>query len=238
MTRRTTLFTKTGSDRRRPFVRVFACATLAASATVVGLTPTVSSAASTVTLQFWNAYNTTDKEATTMQNVVLKKFEEENPGIKVTSVVVPYSQLLQKYIAAVAGGNPPAVLRSDIIWVPQLAQEGALMNLTHLKWFQSIKDAALPGPLSTDYYKGSYYGVPDDTNTQVLFWNKSLFAAAGLTPPRTLSQVWVDAQKLTNKSKGIYGLGIDGTDIWNVAPYVWSGGGSFTNKYYTSVTVQ
>jgi multiple sugar transport system substrate-binding protein len=234
MTRRTTLFTKTGSDRRRPFVRGFACATLAASATLIGLTPTVSSAASTVTLQFWNAYNTTDKEATTMQNVVLKKFEEENPGIKVTSVVVPYSQLLQKYIAAVAGGNPPAVLRSDIIWVPQLAQEGALMNLTHLKWFQSIKDAALPGPLSTDYYKGSYYGVPDDTNTQVLFWNKSLFAAAGLTPPRTLSQVWVDAQKLTNKSKGIYGLGIDGTDIWNVAPYVWSGGGSFTNKYYTS----
>ena len=79
---------------------------------------------------------------------------------------------------------------------------------------EAVEDAALPGPLSTNYYKGSYYDVPDDTNTQVLFWNRSLFAAAGLTPPKTLSQVWVDAQKLTNKSKGIFGLGVDGTDIW------------------------
>ncbi len=235
MSRRTpSSMTTSRSAKRRPFVRGLACAILAAGATLLGLTPTVASAAPTVTLEFWNTYNTTDKEASTMQNVVLKRFEQLNPGVRVTSVVVPYSQLLQKYIAAVAAGDPPAVLRSDIIWVPQLAQEGALMNLTHLKWFQPIKAASLPGPLSTNYYKGSYYGVPDDTNTQVLFWNKSLFAAAGLEPPKTLSQLWVDAQKLTNKSKGVYGLGIDGTDIWNVGPYVWSGGGSFTNKSYTS----
>jgi multiple sugar transport system substrate-binding protein len=216
------------------FLRSLAGTTLAAGAAFIGLSPTVASAAPTVTLQFWNTYNTTDKEASTMQNVVLKRFEELNPGIKVISVVVPYAQLLQKDVAAVAAGDPPAVLRSDIIWVPQLAQEGALMNLTKLSWFQPIKDAALPGPLSTCYYKGSYYGVPDDTNTQVLFYNKSLFAATGLSAPKTLSQVWVDAQRLTNKAKGIFGLGIDGTDIWNVAPYIWSGGGSFTNSNYTS----
>jgi len=220
--------------RKRALARALTSATLATSAAFIGLTPTVSSAAPTVNLQFWNTYNTTDKEAVTMQNVVLKRFEHLNPGIKVTSVVVPYSELLQKYIAAVAGGNPPAVLRSDIIWVPELAKEGALMNLSSQSWFQPIKNAALPGPLSTNYYKGSYYGAPDDTNTQVLFYNKSLFAAAGLEPPKTLSQVWVDAQKLTNKSKGIFGLGVDGTDIWNVSPYVWSGGGSFTNNDYTS----
>lgn len=214
-----------------------ASTTLAASAALVGLTPTASSATPTVTLQFWNAYNTTDKEATTMQNVVLKKFEQENPGIKVTQVVLPYADLLQKYIAAAAAGDPPAVMRSDIIWVPELAQEGVLLNLTHLKWFQPIKNAALPGNLSTDYYKGSYYGMPDDTNTQVFFWNKSDFAAAGISsPPTTLAQVWADAQKLTNKSKGVFGLGVDGTDIWNVAPYVWSNGGSFTNSAYTTAS--
>jgi multiple sugar transport system substrate-binding protein len=189
----------------------------------------VASASGPVSLQFWNAYNPTDKEATTMANVVLPQFEKENPGIKVTSVVVPYSQLLQKYIAAVAAGDPPAVLRSDIIWVPELASQGALLNLTHLGWFQPIKKDALPGPLSTNYYKGSYYGMPDDTNTQVLFWNKADFAAAHLGPPTTLTQLFSDVPKLTIKSKGQFGLGVDGTDIWNVSPYVWSGGGSFTN---------
>jgi multiple sugar transport system substrate-binding protein len=204
----------------------------------MGLGPTVASASTpTVSLQFWNAYNPTDKEAVTMQDVVLKKFEEENPGIKVTSVVVPYADLLQKFIAAAAAGNPPALLRSDIAWVPSLAAEGILLNVTHLKWAQPILKAALPGPLSTNYFQGSYYGLPDDTNTQVLFWNKADFAAAGLAgPPTTQAQLWADAAKLTVPAKDQIGLSVDGTDVWNVSPYVWSAGGGFTNSAITSAT--
>jgi multiple sugar transport system substrate-binding protein len=215
-----------------------AATTLAATAALMGLSPTVSSASTpTVTLQFWNAYNTTDKEAVTMQNVVLKKFEAENPGIKVESVVVPYADLEQKFIAAAAGGNPPALIRSDIAWVPSLAAEGVLLNLSHQKWAQPLLKAALPGPLSTNRYDGSYYGIPDDTNTQVFFWNKTDFAAAGLSgPPTTLTQVWADAAKLTDSAKGQFGLGVDGTDIWNVAPYIWSAGGNFTNPAITTTT--
>ncbi|MDA8266607.1 MAG: extracellular solute-binding protein, partial [Actinomycetota bacterium] len=230
--------------RAKTTVRLLvSAATIGAGGAFVGLTGTASSAstvprsAPTVTLQFWNAYNATDKEASTMANVVLPRFEKQNPGIKVDSVVLPYADLLQKYIAAAAAGNPPAVMRSDIIWVPQLASEGVLLNLTKLPWFQPIKKAALPGPLSTNYYKGSYYGLPDDTNTQVLFWNKTDFAAAGLTgPPATFRQLVSDARRLTVKSKGQYGLGVDGTDIWNVAPYIWSNGGSFTNPDVTKAT--
>lgn len=223
--------------RKRPVLRASllagACTLTALTGTTVpGLTGTgVASASSTVHLQFWNAYNTTDKEASTMAKVILPRFEKENPGIKVTSVVVPYSQLLQKYVAAVAAGDPPALMRSDIIWVPELASQGVLMNLSHQSWFQPIKKDALPGPLSTNFYKGSYWGMPDDTNTQVLFWNKADFAAAGISgPPKTMAQMFADIPKLSDKAKGRFGLGVDGTDIWNIAPYVWSSGGSFTNS--------
>jgi len=58
-----------------------------------------------------------------------------------------------------------------------------------------------------------YYGVPDDTNTQVLFYNKADFAAANLTPPTTWAQMISDAQTLTIPSKGQHGLGVDSTDI-------------------------
>jgi multiple sugar transport system substrate-binding protein len=204
--------------------------------TAVGVAP-ASASGSTVTLQFWNAYNTTDKEATTMQNVVLKKFEAENRGIKVQSVVVPYADLEAKFIAAAAAGNPPALIRSDIAWVPSLAQEGVLLDLSKQKWAKSILGGALPGPLSTNLYNGNYYGVPDDTNTQVFFWNKADFAAANIAgPPTTIAQVWTDAAALTNTSKGQFGLGVDGTDIWNVAPYIWSNGGNFTNPSWTTTT--
>jgi multiple sugar transport system substrate-binding protein len=188
----------------------------------------------TVTLHFWNAYNETDKEATTMEHVVIPKFEAENPGIKVVNTTLPYSGLLDKYIAAAAAGNPPDLIRSDIAWVPQLAAEGVALKLSGLSWFNNIEKTSLPGPLSTNKFRGSYYGLPDDTNTQVLFWNKADFAAAGISgPPTTMTQFFSDVQKLTNKSTGQYGLGVDGTDVWNVSPYVWSAGGGFTNQRLT-----
>ena len=73
-----------------------ACAALMGSGVLVNLAAPTSSAsmlrpdAATVTLQFWNTYNPADKEASTMQNVVLGKFEQENPGIKVESIQIPY----------------------------------------------------------------------------------------------------------------------------------------------------
>ena len=200
-------------------------------------TSSSAAAGKTVTLQFWNAYNTTDAEASTMANVIIPQFEKENPGIKVDSVVYPYADLLQKFLAAVAAGDPPNIMRSDIIWVPQLASQGVLLPLGNLPWYSSIAASALPGPLSTTKWQGQAYALPLDTNTQALFWNKTDFKAAGIAgPPTTLAQLYADAAKLTVKSKQQFGLGVDGTDIWNVAPYIWSNGGGFTNATYTSAS--
>ena len=205
--------------------------------TMLGLASTgVSSAAKpkTVTLQFWSTYNTADKEASTIAKVIIPAFEKANPGIKVDSVIYPYSDLLNKFITTSAAGNPPDVMRSDIGWVAQLAQQGLIQNVSKLKSFRSIRHDILPGPLATTVVKGQSYAFPDDTNTQALFWNKADFAAAGISgPPTTINQLVADAQALTVPSKQQYGLGVDGTDIWNMAPYIWSMGGSFTNANYT-----
>jgi multiple sugar transport system substrate-binding protein len=191
-------------------------------------------ATKTVTLQYWNTYNQADKEFSTMAKVIIPRFERLNPGIKVVPLYVPYGDLLAKFIAASAAGNPPDVLRSDIAWVAQLAQEGLAVNVGRLKAFAAIKKAELPGPLATSEVKGQYWAFPCDTNTQALYWNKALFAAAGISgPPTTIDQLVSDAQALTVPSKQQYGLGVDGTDIWNMAPYIWSMGGSFTNANYT-----
>jgi multiple sugar transport system substrate-binding protein len=191
----------------------------------------------TVTIQFWNAYNTTDAESSTMTKVVIAQFEKENPGIKVDSVVYPYADLLPKFLAAAAAGDPPNLMRSDIIWVPQLASQGVLMPFGSLSWYATVKQDALPGPLSTTMWQGQPYALPLDTNTQALFWNKAAFKAAGIaSPPATLTELYADAKQLTDKSKQRFGLGVDGTDIWNVAPYIWSNAGGFTNTGYTSAS--
>ncbi|MCU1495495.1 MAG: maltose-binding protein [Acidimicrobiaceae bacterium] len=217
-----------------------ACTALGATSTLVGMANAGASARphskATVTLKFWNAYNTVT-ETPVLNKIVIPAFEKANPGIKVEDVNLPYAGLLQKFIASSAAGNPPDLMRSDIAWVPQLASEGTLLETSAQSWFAPIKAASLPGPLSTNKYKGNYYGLPDDTNTQVLFWNKADFSAAGLSgPPTTLAELWKDAQTLTVQSKGQFGLGVDSTDIWNVSPYIWSDGGSFTNSSLTSAT--
>ncbi|HVB71879.1 MAG TPA: extracellular solute-binding protein [Acidimicrobiales bacterium] len=186
-------------------------------------------------MTFWNAYNSVT-ETPVMNGIVIPAFEAAHPGIKVVDDTLPYNGMLQKFIAASAAGHPPSLMRSDIAWVPQLASEGVLLKTSAQPWFAKMKKAAFPGPLSTNFYKGSYYGIPLDTNTQVLFWNKADFAAAGLTPPTTYAQLISDAQTLTVPSKGQHGLGVDSTDIWNVGPLVWPTGANFTNKSWTKAT--
>jgi multiple sugar transport system substrate-binding protein len=191
----------------------------------------------TVTLQYWNTYNQKDAEGRTMSKIIIPRFEKLNPGIKVVSTYVVYADLLPKFIATSAAGDPPDVLRSDIAWVAQLAQQGLAVNVGKLKAFTAIKANALSGPLLTTEVNGQYWAFPCDTNTQALFWNKALFAAAGITgPPTTMDQLYADAATLTVPSKQQYGLGVDSTDIWNMSPYIWSMGGSFTNAKYTTAS--
>jgi multiple sugar transport system substrate-binding protein len=226
---------------RAPIVR--ACCVAGAGLAVIGLAACGSSSpaaskSSTVTLKFWNQYNEVDGEQKAMVDIVIPAFEKANPGIKVQSIYYNDNVIEQKFLAAAAAGDPPDVMRADIADVPALANQGTLTDLGKVMTnYKAITANALPGPLATNEWKGQYYGLPLDTNTQALYWNKSLFAAAGLSgPPTTLTQLVSDAQKLTNKSKGVYGLGVDGTDIWNVAPYIWSMGGSFTSASYSTAT--
>ncbi|HTX01005.1 MAG TPA: extracellular solute-binding protein [Acidimicrobiales bacterium] len=190
-----------------------------------------------VTLTFLNAY--TGSQVTALQNTIIPKFERENPGIKVTNISVPYSDLLKKYLAEAAAGNPPDVLRSDIAWMAELAGDGTALQVNKLSWYTAdgIAKSSLPGPLLTTEYKGNAYGLPLDTNTTALFWNKTDFAAAGISsPPKTIPQLIADAKKLTIASKDQYGFGVDSTDIWDVSPFIWSVGGGFTNGSYTTAS--
>ncbi len=230
-----------GTTRRKYLVRATLLAGTGVMTTLTGITAIgvapASASGSTVTLQFWNAYNTTDKEASTMQNVVLKKFEAENPRyqgpVGRRPLRRPRGEIHRRRCCRQPAGLAP--LRYRLGTLSRRRRSAARPEQAEVG--QVDLGGALPGPLSTNLYDGNYYGVPDDTNTQVFFWNKADFAAANIAgPPTTLAQVWTDAAALTNTSKGQFGLGVDGTDIWNVAPYIWSNGGNFTNSSWTTTT--
>lgn len=202
--------------------------------TVVTATP---EPAGPVTITFWHGYNA-DTETPFLENTVIPAFEATHPNIKVEDVNIPYDQFHQKLLTAIAGGTAPDLARLDIIWVPEFGDMGALASLDQeMSDFSTLKDAVFPGPLSTNFINGHYYGLPLDTNTRVLFYNQAVFDKAGITAaPTTWDEFTTDCQKIKASSPDTYCYADGGTYGWAVDPFIWSFGGAMTNADYTKAT--
>lgn len=221
--------------RYRTLLSIPLLVSLVAIASAQGsIQPTGASAAQArATISFWHAYSSDSPEVRTLNNVVLRRFQRLYPNIRVRAVAVPYDSLHQKLITATAGGTLPDAVRSDIIWVPELAKLGVLVRLDRqLRNFGSLARTTFPGALATNRWKGGYYGLPLDTNTRVLFYNRAALAKAGYRqPPKTFQAMRAMAPRL--KSAGVTLFADGGTGGWNILPWIWSAGGTLTNKSLT-----
>jgi multiple sugar transport system substrate-binding protein len=192
------------------------------------------------TVTFWNAYNAsppTPNENSVLTGTVIPRFEKLYPKVKVDAVNYPYNGLEQKVFAQMPLGSGPDVLRSDIIWVPQLAKAGVLDALDKFSWFKTYAKTVFPGTLKTNYYKGHYYGISLDTNTRVLISNDVVLKQAGIkAPPTTIKQFLADCNKIKALGGGHYCYAEGGTGSWNVNPWIWSFGGAITNNSFTKST--
>jgi len=93
------------------------------------------------------------------------------------------------------------------------------------------------GPLSTNFWKGHYYGLPLDTNTRALMWNKEMYDAAGVSaPPKTMDEFLDMCQKIKALGKDKYCFADGGTYAWAVNPWIWSFGGDITDPAITKAT--
>lgn len=196
----------------------------------------VTAAHKTTTITFWDAYSSDGPEVKRLEKVVIPYFEQTHPGIVVKDVTIPYDSLHQKLITAVAGGQLPDLVRTDIIWVPELANLGVLEPLDKgMPDFKKYSSAVYPGPLATNYWRGHYYGLPLDTNTRTFNYSPTVLKAAGLSsPPTTFAQLKSDAA--IAKAHGVYLYAESGTSGWNLLPWIWSAGGSLTNSTYTKAS--
>jgi multiple sugar transport system substrate-binding protein len=189
-----------------------------------------------VTITFWHGFN--ELETETLNDQVIPAFEEAHPNIKVEALNVPYDQFRRKLLTSIAGGTAPDLIRSDIIWVPEFAYMGALAPLDEvMPDFQEYADAVFPGPLSTNELNGHYYGLPLDTNTRVLVYNKDMFAEAGIDgPPETMDDFLAACEKIKALGEDKYCFADGGTYAWAVNPWIWSFGGAVTDEAKTAAT--
>ena len=167
---------------------------------------------------------------------MIAAFEAANPGIKIEATRYAYNDFKQALLTGIAGGEPPDVARLDIVWVPQFAEMGALEAMdTALPDLSDRLDGFFPGPLATNFWNGQYWGMPLNTNTQVLLYNAAQFEEAGLTPPTTVEEFASAACALTTGEEQ-YGYALGGTYFWAPAPLFYAQGGTITDPDVTTAT--
>jgi multiple sugar transport system substrate-binding protein len=95
-----------------------------------------------------------------------------------------------------------------------------------------------PAMMKASTFGGKVYSLPTDGGDYAIFYNKKLFAKAGITStPMTWAQLTSDAKRLTGH--GVYGFYVPfGTNEWTVWTWeslLWAEGGHFLNSKGTKV---
>ena len=134
----------------------------------------------------------------------------------------------------------PDVARLDIAWLPEFQQMGVLVALDQeMPDFSEVAGTLLDSALSTANIGGSYYALPLNTNSKILFYNTAMLEAAGVEVPTTMDE-WVEAvRKLSGTNANgqqIWGWNEPALSGWNICPFIWSFGGSLTNEEQTVAT--
>lgn len=195
----------------------------------------------TVHLQLW--YGLGGAWGQVVQDLV-RQFNASHPSIQVDAAFQgDYYQVVQKLMAAYAGGATPDIVQTVDTSVPQLAAAHALADLTPLVRGPDGVDMRnfIPALLPNGFYRQRMYAVPFNRSTPVLYYNKAMFRAHGIPEPRgplPWSQVEEIARTLTVRQGGrtsVYGFETP-INYWFWESLLWSAGGSVFDPNETRAT--
>lgn len=170
----------------------------------------------------WN----TDPASIAINQAIATRFEEANPGVKV-QIELYGDGFDDKLTAAMGAGDAP-----DLMYMWNYpAYKDALLPLDDL----IARDAAelnlddIPaGLMNISTIDGKTYAMPIGFTTQVVFYNKDMFAAAGVPEPQA-GWTWADlraaAAKFRNAETKTYGFAVDAKpDPFDFEQFFWSNG--------------
>jgi multiple sugar transport system substrate-binding protein len=168
-----------------------------------------------ITLNVWY-YNESGPDVRFM-HAVDQTFEKLHPNITLNLTVYPEGNYTTKVDTALAVNSVPDI---GDMYQRQWIKAGKFLPLN-----AAIRQAHINlstfnrGILSYCSMNGKVYCLGSYAGAVVLFYNKSMFTAAGLpfpssTTPMTIQQYTSDAARLTNHSKGIWGTAHGAPVTW------------------------
>src|SRR3954447_25444834 len=124
-----------------------------------------------------------------------------------------------------AGDKNMDIINMDTIYTPEFAEAGWLKEMTGADKKDALDDV-LPGPAQSVTWKNKVYGIPTNTNVQLLWYRKDLVPK----PPKTWDEMIAMAKKLPPVEGNILEQGqkYEGYVVW-FNNLVASAGGTIVN---------
>lgn len=172
------------------------------------------------TLDFWSFWGSGARQEVIEE--IIDDFNASQDKIEVKYSYQPWGDIWTKSLSSITAGNPPDVIVQDINSVAQRAEAQQATNLSEYIE-EGFSDEFYPQLWDTVEYEGDAYAVPFNTDTQVIFYNKTHFKEAGISEeqlPQTWEELETVARKLDVKNGddferiGFYPLWNLGADVW------------------------
>ena len=149
-------------------------------------------------------------------------------GVKVELMVIDWNSIDQQVSTMIQNNQPPDVLNLNSF--SSYAKDGLLYSADEVlspKTREDFIDAFARG----GEYKGKLYGFPILASARAFFYNKDLFAKAGIAaPPKTWEEFVADARKIQALGGGVIGYALplgpeEAQAEWSI--WMWNNGGEW-----------
>ncbi|MDX3105847.1 extracellular solute-binding protein [Nonomuraea angiospora] len=179
--------------------------------------PQQGGSAAKVTLEWWHLSTTEPLKSLWAQRA--KEFEAKHPNVTIKATVLENDAYKAKLTTITQSGKAPDLFAT---WgggvLKQQVDAGLVKDIS-----SDVADVLpnfTPAALSAYQIDGKTYGLPTDIGLVGFWYNKKLFAKAGITqPPTTWSAFLEDVKKL--KTAGVTPIALAGKEKWP-GHYYWA----------------
>jgi len=152
-------------------------------------------------ITFWTFHTNAEKD---FMASLGEKYKKVNPNVEIVYQNFPEADYMgSKLTTAFAAGSGPDVFVMSPGDFLKYANSGVAMDLTSY-YTDEMKKDFLPSSLQAVTVDNKIMGIPFETELLGLYYNKDMFKAANLNPPKTWSELEADTKALTkNKIAGL-----------------------------------
>lgn len=162
-----------------------------------------------IVLELWHYFGTDyeNSDGSVFQRDI-DTFNASQDRIQVNYTYVSRDDLMKQYTMGAISGELPDIGMVDNPDMASYIKMGVFADITDQLNAWGELDQFFEGPLNSCIQDGRIYGLPHNSNSLCLFYDKDMLEAAGVEVPTTWSELREAAKALTDAESGRYGFAI------------------------------